>query len=111
MPSSKFQWIARAGYSARAVVFFLVGGLALFSGLSGGESDTKSALDTLLQQPFGKVWVGLVALGLLGFVAWRLAQSIGNADRHEHDAKGIAVRSALLGSALVYIGLDRKSVV
>lgn len=106
MPFSKFQWIARAGYSARAVVFFLVGGLALFSGLSGGESDTKSALDILLQQPLGKVWVGLIALGLLGFVVWRLAQSIGNADRHEHDAKGIAVRSALLGSAFVYIGLS-----
>lgn len=101
---SKFQWMARAGYSARAAVFFLVGGLALFSGLSSG-SGTKSALDALLRQPFGRVWVSLIALGLIGFVIWRLAQSIGNADHQQHDAKGLTIRVALFGSALVYIGL------
>jgi hypothetical protein len=103
--ASNIQWIARAGYTARATVFFLVGGLALFSGISGGKSDTKSALDTLLQQPFGRMWVGIIAIGLLGFVAWRLAQSVGNADHLPHDLKGMAIRAALFGSALVYIGL------
>lgn len=102
---TRFQWIARAGYSARAAVFFLVGGLALFSGISGGKSDTKSALDTLLEQPFGRVWMGLIALGLLGFVVWRLAQSLGNADNQEKDVKGLAVRAALLISAVTYVGL------
>lgn len=102
---SKFQLLARAGYTARATVFFLVGGLALFSGIAGGKSDTKSALDSLLEQPFGQVWVGLIAAGLIGFVVWRLAQSFGNADNHNHDAKGIAIRICLFGSALAYIGL------
>lgn len=102
---SKFQLVARAGYTARAAVFFLVAGLALFSGLSGGKSDTKSALDALLAQPFGRVWVGLVAVGLIGFVVWRLAQSIGNADNQNDDAKGKAIRIALFGSALAYVGL------
>jgi len=103
--ASNIQWMARAGYAARATVFFLVGGLALFSGIAGGKSDTKSALDTLLQQPFGRIWVGLIAVGLLGFVAWRFAQSLGNADHLRHDLKGLATRTALLGSALVYLGL------
>lgn len=103
--SSKFQLIARAGYSARAAVFFLVAGLALFSGIAGGKSDTKSALDTLIGQPFGRIWVGLIALGLVGFVFWRLAQSLGNADNQNNDAKGIAIRIALFGSAMAYIGL------
>lgn len=101
----KFQWVARGGYAARALVFFLVGGLALFSGISGGQSDTKSALDTLLGQPFGRIWVGIIALGLLGFVVWRLAQSLGNADQQGDDAKGIARRVALFGSAVAYVGL------
>lgn len=103
--ASKFQLMARAGYGARAAVFFLVGGLALFSGLSGGKSDTRSALDTLLRQPFGRIWVALIALGLLGFVAWRLAQSLGNADRQDRNARGTAIRIALFGSALAYMGL------
>ena len=103
--SSKFQLMARAGYGARAAVFFLVAGLALFSGIAGGQSDTKSALDALIGQPFGRIWVGLIALGLLGFVAWRLAQSLGNADNQNNDAKGFAIRVALFGSAMAYIGL------
>lgn len=105
LSTSKFQWIARAGYSARAIVFFLVGALALFSGLQGGKSDTRSALDALLEQPFGRIWVGLIAVGMVGFVLWRLAQSIANADRQVPGVKGIIVRSALFGSAVIYIGL------
>lgn len=102
---SKFQLLARAGYTARAAVFFLVGGLALFSGIADGKSDTESALDSLLEQPFGRVWVGLIAAGLIGFVVWRMAQSLGNADNQNHDAKGTAIRIGLFGSALAYIGL------
>ena len=103
--SSKFQLMARAGYAARAVVFFLVAGLALFSGIADGESETKSALDTLIGEPFGRIWVGLIAVGLMGFVLWRLAQSLGNADNQNTDAKGIAIRVALFGSAMTYISL------
>jgi len=103
--ASNMQWIARTGYTARATVFFLVGGLALFSGIAGGKSDTKSALDSLLQQPFGRVWVAVIAVGLMGFVAWRLVQSVGNADHLPHDLKGMGIRTALFGSAIVYIGL------
>lgn len=99
------KWLARTGYAARASVFFLVGGMALFSGLSGGKSDTKSALDSLLEQPFGRTWVALIATGLLGFVLWRLAQSLGNADRLPHNLKGTAIRAAFFGSAVVYAGL------
>jgi len=103
--TSKYQLMARAGYSARAAVFFLVGGLALFSGLAGGKSDTKSALDALIEQPMGRIWVGGIALGLLGFVLWRLAQSLGNADGQNHDLQGTFIRTALFGSAVAYAGL------
>jgi hypothetical protein len=103
--TSKYQLMARAGYSARAVVFFLVGGLALFSGIAGGKSDTKSALDALTEQPMGRIWVGVIALGLLGFVLWRLAQSLGDADGQGQDLKGTVIRIALFGSAVAYAGL------
>jgi hypothetical protein len=105
MSRSRFQLVARTGYVARGVVFVLVSALALFSGIAGGKPDTKSALDTLLSQPFGRVWISLVGIGLLGFVVWRMAQSLGNADNYKPDAKGFAVRAALFGSAIIYIGL------
>ncbi len=105
MGSDKFELLARAGYGARGIVFILIAGLALFSGLGGGSTDSKSALDTILNQPFGQIWLVLVGLGLAGFVFWRLAQSIGNADNQKPDAKGYIIRAALFGSAVTYAGL------
>lgn len=101
----RFEWLAKAGYTARGVVFLLIAGLALFSGVAGGKPETKSALSTLLDQPFGRVWVGLIGLGLFGFVAWRLAQSLADTDGHGKDVKGVLVRGALLGSAVTYVGV------
>lgn len=100
-----FELLARSGYAARGIVFLLVAGLALLSGVRGGKADTKSAVSTLLEQPFGRVWVGLIGLGLFGFVAWRLAQSIADSDGHGYDRKAIVVRLALFGSAMTYTGL------
>lgn len=106
---SKFQLLARAGYGARGIVFLMVAGLALFSTFAGGKADTKSALETILQQPFGRVWIALIGIGLAGFVAWRLAQSLANADDQDDDMKGYAIRAALFGSAVTYAGLALTS--
>lgn len=102
---NRFDVLAKGGYAARGVVFLLVAGLALFSGVAGGRPETKSALSALLGQPLGRVWVGLIGLGLLGFVAWRLAQSLADSDGHGRDGKALAIRSALFGSAITYLGL------
>ena len=96
-----FQILARCGYAARGVVFILLAGLALAT----GATDTKSAIDSLLTTPLGQLWVGLIGSGLVGFVVWRLAQSLGNADHHKGDLKGCAARMMLLGSACVYASL------
>ncbi|MBY3243214.1 DUF1206 domain-containing protein [Rhizobium laguerreae] len=105
MTRSKFEWLARAGYSARGIVFLLVAALAVFSSFGGGKADTKSALDAVLEQPFGRLWLGLIGLGLLGFVAWRLAQSIANADNHDHSVKSYLMIAWIGKDAL----LDRDS--
>ncbi|MFN7126049.1 MAG: DUF1206 domain-containing protein [Allorhizobium sp.] len=102
---SKFHLLARAGYSARGIVFLLIAALALFSSFAGGRPDTQSALSAILQQPFGRIWIGLIGLGLAGFVVWRLAQSLANADGQDDDLKGYAIRAALFGSAITYAGL------
>ncbi len=99
---SRFDMLAKCGYVARGIVFLLVAGLALFSGVA---PETKSALATLLEQPLGRVWVALIGLGLLGFVAWRLAQSVADTDGHGFGAKAVAIRLALLGSAVTYLAL------
>lgn len=101
----RFELLAKFGYAARGVVFLLVAALALFSGVANGEADSKTAISTLLEQPFGRVWVGLIGVGLLGFVAWRLSQSLADSDGHGKDSKALIIRAALLGSAVTYFGL------
>ena len=106
MKNMRLDWLARSGYGARGIVFLLVAGLATFSSFGSGKADTKSALDVLLSQWLGKVWLALIALGLLGFVAWRLAQSLANADGHDDSFKSYIIRAALFGSAVTYLGLS-----
>ncbi|TWF47526.1 DUF1206 domain-containing protein [Neorhizobium alkalisoli] len=101
----RFELLAKFGYAARGIVFLLVASLALFSGIAGGRPETKSAISALLDQPLGRIWVGLIGLGLLGFVAWRLAQSITDADGQGSDTKALAIRASLFVSAVTYLGL------
>jgi hypothetical protein len=101
----RFELLAKFGYAARGIVFLMVAALALFSGIAGGRPETKSAISVLLDQPFGRIWVGLIGVGLLGFVAWRLAQSITDADGQGSHKKALVVRATLFGSAVTYLGL------
>jgi hypothetical protein len=101
--AGKIAWLARSGYAARGVVYLIVGGLAVLAALGGGQTtDSKGALLTILQQPFGDVLLGLVALGLVGYAIWRLVQAVMDTDHHGTDAKGLAIRGGLLVSAVTH---------
>jgi hypothetical protein len=101
----KLEWLARSGYAARGIVYVLIAGMASLSTFGGGEPDSKSALQIVLEQPFGQIWLGLIGIGLIGFILWRVTQAVLNTDRHENNAKGYLVRAGLLVSAATYAGL------
>ncbi len=87
--AGKIAWLARSGYAARGVVYLIVGGLAVLAALGRGQTtDSEGALLTILQQPFGTVLLGLVALGLVGYAIWRLVQALMDTDRPRHRPQG-----------------------
>jgi hypothetical protein len=96
--------MARLGYGARGIVYCLVGGLALLAAFgSGGQTGgSKSALQTLLSQPFGKAWLAAIALGLCGFAAWRIIEALTDADHRGTEWKALGVRAAHLISGGIY---------
>lgn len=96
---------ARLGYASRGIVYLLVGGLAALAAFGqGGQTEgSRGALERVLAAPFGKILLGLIALGLVGYALWRSIQAIKDADHHGTDAKGIAIRTGLMVSAVTHI--------
>ena len=86
---------ARFGYAAYGTVYILVGALAARAAFTGGgkTAGQEGALQTILLAPLGRVLLGLVAAGLLGYALWRLFQGVLDPDREGTAAKGIVKRS------------------
>ncbi len=98
------EYVARAGYAARGVVYLLVGGLAVLAafGRGGQAEDSRGALQWLLGVPLGDVLLAAIGGGLLGYAIWRSIQATKDTDHHGKDAKGMAIRAGMLSSAVTH---------
>ena len=75
--SHAFEWLSRAGFVARALIYGIIGILALklAFGHGGKVTNQQGALHTVAHQPFGKLLLTLVAIGLGGYSLWRLVRA------------------------------------
>ena len=96
--------LGRLGYAAKGLVYIVVGFLATKAaiGIGGGTTDMKGALRTIGEAPFGKVALMFVAIGLIGYMGWRLASAVTDAEPRGSDAKGFAIRIADAFRGVVY---------
>lgn len=99
--------LARLGYGARGVVYILVGGLAVLAALGpwGKTTGSKGAFLVVMEQPLGRIWLGLIGIGLGLFTLWRLAQSVLDADRLGNSLSKLGRRAAYLVSGIINAGL------
>ncbi|MEU6406640.1 DUF1206 domain-containing protein [Streptomyces sp. NPDC046985] len=69
---------ARAGLTARGVIYLLVGVLALRVAFGDGshQADRGGALATIAQQPFGDVLLWALGIGVAGMALWRLSEVV-----------------------------------
>ncbi|MFF0015547.1 DUF1206 domain-containing protein [Streptomyces sp. NPDC005374] len=69
---------ARAGLTARGVIYLLVGVLALqvAFGDSKRQADRGGALAALSDKPFGSVVLWALGIGLVGMALWRLSEAL-----------------------------------
>jgi len=103
--SQGFEWLSRAGFVARGLIYGIIGILAikLAIGAGGATTNQQGALRTIARQPFGKVLLILVALGLAGYALWRLVHALLGHGPEDFD-NGFD-RVAAFGSGIVYGGL------
>lgn len=102
-----FKKLAQMGYSARGIVYLVIGGLAVMAAFGNGGKTTgsKGAIMTILNQPFGNIMLTILIIGVAGYVLWRLVQSIKDTDNHGHSGKGLAIRAGLFVSAITHAAL------
>lgn len=95
--------VMRAGYFARALVYTVVGGLALTAAIKGGEAEgTTDALADLQGHWWGTPLLWLVAVGLWAYTAWRLIDAWMDLEDYGHEAKGIVARTGLVVTGVIH---------
>jgi len=98
------HFLARAGLTARGVIYILVGWVAVLVALgqSAREADQEGALQLLASKSYGLVSLWLLAIGFASYALWRLSEA---AFGVAGDA-GAGPRLKSLGRAIVYAGLS-----
>jgi hypothetical protein len=92
--------LARLGYASKGVVYLIFGWLAVLLAIGNGgkTTDQRGALQIIYEQPFGKLLLALVVIGLLGFAIWCFLQAWFDTEGKGSDIKGIIGR---LGYAII----------
>ena len=88
----------RIGLAARGAVYLVVGTLTLLlaTGHPASKPNRRGALEAVASQPFGRVLVVALAVGLAAFAVWRAVEAVAGEKWLQ--------RIANAGRALLYIG-------
>ena len=104
------EQLARLGYASKAVIYGIVGVLAILTVFNEGGriTDTSGALRVVLTQPFGRALLLVLAIGLCGYAAWRILDAVVDPDGHGRDARGLTARAgnAVRGAVYGALGIE-----
>lgn len=101
--------LGRLGYAAKGLVYIVLGFLATEAafGRGGKTTDSKGALRTIGEAPFGKFALVVVMIGLFGYAAWRILSAATDAERRGDQPSSLALRAgdAIRGVAYGSLGV------
>ena len=106
--NSKYvDWLARAGFCARGVMYVIIGILAIqiAFGNGGHKADQSGAARVVASTPFGAFLLWLLVIGFAGMALWRLSEALyggPGADGRKASNRAIAGFKAVLYAFIAY---------
>lgn len=97
----------RIGIASLAALYLLVGSLTALSamGWGGKRVDQQDVIPFLFAIPQGRITLFILALGMGGYVLWRLIQAWTDPARFGAGPKGLCIRAGYLIGGLLYASL------
>jgi hypothetical protein len=101
------QRLERFGFLIRGLIYIVIGLLALelAVGAGGAATNPTSAIALIGHQPFGKLLLAVIAVGLAGYALWGFVRAIFDPLGRGTDTKGWIDRAGFLFSGISYAGL------
>jgi len=98
------EGLVRLGYFVRGLVYLIPGLLALQMafGMGGKAVTSTGAIQMIGEQPYGKILLVAVAIGLAGYSLWGLLRATLDPLQQGSDAMGLAARFGYIISAIGY---------
>jgi membrane protease YdiL (CAAX protease family) len=97
------HFLARAGLTARGIIYLLIGWVAVLVALghSSQEADQQGALQLLAGKPYGLVSLWLLGIGFAAYALWQLSEA---AFGVTGEKDGAGPRLISLARAVIYAG-------
>lgn len=102
--SEKFNWLVRVGYFSRAILYSVIGIIALTSAQRVAEG-TNGVFQAVEDFPAGTVILWIMVVGLAAYGLFRLCSPLFDIENEGSDAKGWGKRIGHLGSAIGHFAL------
>lgn len=96
--------ITRIGYAVRGLIYGVIGFLAAKVFITGRAeiTDQTGALAKIAQQPYGKILLIIILVGMVGLTVWGVVRAIADPYHKGKDFKGVVSRTGYLISGIAY---------
>lgn len=102
--SEKFSWLVRVGYFSRAILYAVLGLIALTSAGKISEG-TNGIFQAIKDFPLGSAILWIMVIGLIAYALFRLCSPLFDIENEGSDTKGWGKRIGHAGSAIGHLAL------
>tara|TARA_Y100001947_G_scaffold105825_1_gene90498 strand:+ start:205 stop:1011 length:807 start_codon:yes stop_codon:yes gene_type:complete len=102
--SEKFNWLVRVGYFSRAILYFVLGLIALTSA-SKIEEGTNGIFRAIKDYPAGTAILWIMVIGLIAYALFRFCSPLFDIENNGSDSKGWGKRIGHAGSGIAHLAL------